>query len=96
MPGSDVTPAEALLLTSIHKQNAGGVVITDIADEREVSRSVQQELARLRNKFHADKIKACFPGNLPTFPSSFSEAEQAGLGVESPEVQLVPPTKVNA
>ncbi len=94
VPCIDVTPAEALLLTSIHAKNVGGQVIEGVKSIRTIQRSVQEEMARLRMKYHPDKIKACFAGSIPTLPQTYEEASSGGLGVDSPDVDLAPTTKL--
>jgi hypothetical protein len=88
VPLSGVTPAEAMLLTALHRQNAGGAVVFELKNERREPRTPRQETERLRNKYRREKVDACFPGALPNLPDSFKEAIDSGMETNIPEQEF--------
>jgi hypothetical protein len=89
VPLSGVSPAEAMLLTALHRQNAGGAVVFDVKNEQKVQRTARQEVDRLRNKYRREKVDACFPGALPNLPATFQEAIDTGMETSIPEQEFM-------
>ena len=90
---ANVTPVEALLLVAEHHRNVGGnpieVVkdtvkdVTTKKDGKDVARTDDEELARLRGKYPAGKIKALLT-EVKHFPDTFEKAIELGTGLQLP------------
>jgi len=84
--GLGITPAEAVVLQTLHGANAGGAgkVIMNPVAAGEVKRSDVEEVNRLmgkypvRGKSEQPIVKELFPGALPKLPASFAE-----IGIEN-------------
>lgn len=84
----NVTPAEALFLTSEHAKLANGKVLTDIEEIEGVARTATDEVARLSAKYGKFKINKVFPGAIPQLPETFDEAKKIGQQLEMPQSGL--------
>ena len=98
----DVTPAEHLLIVAEHHANSGGKPVVHVqetgtaevedVDEKGVkkkrARSAAEEVARLRQRYAANKVSALFQGALPNMPQTFAEAEKLGLQTMLPTSKL--------
>lgn len=79
VPVSRITPAEVLVLRSIHMNSVGKDPVTNLkVDKEQVKRSGAQEKARLLGKYAKDVIEKMFPGVSPSLPTSFDELPVAG------------------
>lgn len=67
---TNITPAEAVILNTIHQPNEGR--ITDIAVSDNVKRTSAAEFQRLSERYSA--ASTVFPGALPTMPDTFADA----------------------
>ena len=88
VPLTNVTPAEALLLSAEFQKNAKGKPLYDVVEGASVTRTVGEEVARLTNKYGPFKVKALFSGAIPTLPSTFDEAIDVGMKSVSPQNKL--------
>ena len=77
----NVTPIEALLLVAEHHKNSGGeplVVEKDtIKDTPDKDRTEDQEISRLRGKYHISKIDAILT-KVRNLPKDYDEAIKKG------------------
>lgn len=64
-----------------------GFVATD--NDREIEFSPGQERRRLQNIYGAKRITKFYPGPIPTMPTTFEEAREAGISAESPTERLL-------
>ena len=81
-----VTPAQAMLLTSIHLTGAGKDPIENIVETESVKRTNVEEVRRLRGIYGDAKVKSLFGPNSP-LPQTFNDALIAGKSwaMEQPE-----------
>ena len=98
---SNVTPIEAVLLTAEHHKNVGGdvievhkdsvkdIVVEETKDGKAVkrSRTDDEEIQRLKQRYNGAKIKAMLT-EVRTFPEDFDKAKQAGLNIVLPNSKL--------
>ena len=77
-----VTPMEALVLTVLHHRNVldHTVIIADKAAVKEVTRTNDQELDRLRSKYGSRTVDA-IRSKVEAFPTDFKEATERGLKI---------------
>lgn len=93
-----VTPLEAMLLTAEHHKNAGGNPID--VDEKSIeeivvkeqgkpdrTRTEDEELARLRTKYPANKLKV-ITTEVRNFPTDFKDATAKGVNLALPSGSL--------
>ena len=80
-----ITPLEALLLVAEHNRNYGACPVEIIeGTEVEVTRSDNDELVRLRGKYHKTKVQKVKESTAEV-PKSFAEALKLGMGIETSE-----------
>lgn len=91
----NVTPAEAMLLVSMHHAAAGGNPIKtregvlNLTNVKVEKRTAREEKHRLLNFYSPKKVNALFPGAMPQMPSDFEEAGSAGLEAQVPTERLL-------
>jgi hypothetical protein len=88
VPLSNVTPAEVLVLTVEHQKGAGKPPIEKIEEVAGVERTAGDEVARLKNKYGAEKVSKLFAGAIPTLPQTFKEAVEVGMKTSLPQSGL--------
>lgn len=98
VPRSDVTPAELLLLVAEHHANAGGDPIVSITetgdttmkegDETVETRTVSEEVGRLKMRYGSHKVEHLFQGAIPNLPATFDEAKEIGIHTVLPSSRL--------
>lgn len=85
---SNVTPIEALLLTAEHHKNAGGNPLTlDETSIKDVTRTEDEELSRLRHKYPSSKLKV-LTTEVRNFPTDFKQATEKGVNLALPSGSL--------
>ena len=77
VPVRNITPAEAVMLGIAFMPVVKDYPLYDIVEIEEVTREPLAEKKRLMAKYGKEKVKAAFPGAVPTLPSSFEEAKAA-------------------
>lgn len=85
VPKVGVTPAEIVVLRTLHQHAVGRDPITDISDVKEVNRTSKEELERLRLTYGGTVLNGktpvlthLYPGDSPTLPQKFSEVNIPG------------------
>lgn len=86
IPVRFITPAEAQVLSVMHKNGAGGPVILDVALTDDVPRDSRAELARLRHKYGTKAVDPLWPGLNPQLPQTFAD-----VGLQAGAAQVVAP-----
>jgi len=72
---NNVTPAQVILLKSLHGDHAvNEVVVTGNAEGRDPSEE-KSRLAQMYNKPNKNVAEKLFPGAIPTLPKTFEEAK---------------------
>ncbi len=91
-----VTPAEALVLVAEHHKASGGNPLEKITPATDANGNpvrIKVDPIELRgvlaNKYSGEKIMALFPGLMPQFPKTFSQALRLGIGAKLPENKLM-------
>lgn len=77
IPKDGVTPAEILLLRSIH----GGDAVAEVQSRGNDKRTHSGEIQRLRDAYGEKVVAAAFPGLSPTLPVAFKD-----IGIDAPAV----------
>ncbi len=90
-----ITPAELLLLTSMHHANSGGKVITLgekgqllMTPTADVTRTDADEKARLRMRYAGNIVEHLFPGADPKLPTDFKAAYDLGIRTTIPSSKM--------
>lgn len=58
-------------------------------ERAEIQVDPRAERSRLANKYRASKVAALFPGLVPSFPTTFRQAMEAGLSTTMPDERLL-------
>lgn len=87
----NLTPAEVVILNTIHRVNGGSV--SKIIIERDIQRSHPEELERLRSTY-GPALSEVYPGAAPTFPLTFESAGLSATERTEPEPTSEPLTRL--
>lgn len=97
MPKVGVTPAEVVVLRTLHQNAIGRDPVTDYTDVKDVNRTSEEELNRLRSIYGGTLLNGktlvlthLYPGDSPTLPQKFSEVKVPGLEPAKPVVTKAP------
>lgn len=92
VPKQGITPAEVVVLRTLHQGAVGRDPIIDVADVKEVTRTSKEELERLRSIYGGTVLQGktpvlthLYPGDSPTLPTKFSEVNLTVPGHDKPK-----------
>lgn len=91
----NITPIEALVLVSLHHQNAGGNPVTVVGEETDVKpdRTEDQELDRLRSIYGPAKVKNLL-SEVKNLPTTFKDAIERGTKLQLGSSGMISQTKL--